>query len=144
MAIYTFEHKITGEIREISMPMAEYKPYAGENGDEKDLWQRIWELPALQTGAATPVSRLNPWDGAAFSDNMADRSAGKWTMGDAAEASRELSMKRAERNGGVDPIVQKHKEDYKKKTGKDMVNFNENKQKLANMGFDYKKKREKK
>ena len=42
----------------------------------------------------------------------------KGSVGDMLDYSKELSEKRAEKNGGVDPVKQKYFRNYEKKTGK--------------------------
>lgn len=108
--IYQFRNTKTQEIVEVSMPMKEYKHYMGENGDE-DFWERIYDLPQVNIGNA----KVDPFDNNMFVDKTG-KMKGKY--GDLLDYSAELSEKRAEKNGGVDPIKRKHFDNYEKRVGK--------------------------
>ena len=59
-------------------------------------------------------SDIDPFNGRQFVDNTA---AKKGTMGDMLDYSKELSQKRAEKNGGVDPVKQKYYKKYSESRG---------------------------
>jgi len=109
--IYSFRNTKTNEIKDIEMPMKDYKPYKGENGKE-DFWERIYDLPQVNIGNSK-VS--NPFDNNAFIEKTGKM---KGTYGDMMDYSAELSEKRAAVHGGEEPIKRKYFNDYEKKTGK--------------------------
>tara|TARA_A100001515_G_scaffold144903_1_gene150666 strand:+ start:2812 stop:3201 length:390 start_codon:yes stop_codon:yes gene_type:complete len=109
--IYTFRNTKTDEIKEVEMPMKDYKPYKGENGNE-DFWERIYDIPQVNIGDSKTE---DPFNTNSFIDKT---SRLKGSYGDIMDYSAELSEKRAALNGGEDPIKRKHFDNYEKKTGK--------------------------
>lgn len=107
--IYQFRNKNTGKIVDVVMPMKEYKPYKGEDGQE-DFWERVYDLPQVNLGSAK-VS--DPFDNGAFVRKTGEM---KGRYGDLIDYSAELSEKRAAIAGGEDPVKRKYFDDYKKKT----------------------------
>ncbi len=107
--VYQFRNTKTGKIKDVVMPMKEYKPYRGENGNE-DFWERVYDLPQVNIGNAKVV---DPFDNKAFV-NKTGNMQGKY--GDLLDYSSELSERRAALNGGEDPIKRKYFDEYKKKT----------------------------
>lgn len=93
------------------MPMKDYKPYKGENGNE-DFWERIYDIPQVNIGDSKTE---DPFNTNSFIDKT---SRLKGSYGDIMDYSAELSEKRAALNGGEDPIKRKHFDNYEKKTGK--------------------------
>lgn len=109
--IYTFRNTKTDEIKEVEMPMKDYKPYKGENGNE-DFWERIYDIPQVNIGDSKTEDPFN-------SNSFIDKTSRlKGSYGDIMDYSAELSEKRAALNGGDDPIKRKHFDNYEKKTGK--------------------------
>lgn len=100
MPQYSYRHPETGEIKEIIQGMNENHAYF-EDGVE---WQRQFTVPQ-----ATINAKINPFSESQFSDKIA---ATKGTIGDVQDRSSEMSQRRAEQNGGVDPIRQKYFNDY--------------------------------
>ena len=109
--IYSFRNTKTNEIRDIEMPMKDYEPYKGENGDE-DFWERIYDLPQVNIGNSKVV---DPFDRNGF---VSKTGGMKGSYGDLMDYSSELSERRAALNGGEDPIKRQHFDNYEKKTGK--------------------------
>lgn len=107
--VYQFRNKKTGKIKDIVMPMKDYKPYKGENGDE-DFWERVYDLPQVNLGNAKVV---DPFDNKAFVNKTGGM---RGTYGDLYDYSSELSEKRAALAGGEDPLKRKYFDEYKKKT----------------------------
>jgi len=107
--IYTFEHTLTGETKEISMPMADYELYRGEDGRDEN-WARIYDVPQVNIGNSIAKS-IDPWDGESFAKRTGEM---KGTVGDLETHSKEMSDKRAAQNGGIDPVKKKYLKDYSK------------------------------
>jgi len=107
MPIYTYKHPETGEYIEVVQTMSEEHVYTDESGVE---WKRVFTIPH-----ATIDTKDDAW-----SHNQFVEKTGKMrgTVGDVLDYSAELSAKRAEANGGEDPIKRKAFDDYKKQTGK--------------------------
>lgn len=102
MPIYLYENQETGEVHEVFQNMKDPHVYFGPNGDE-DGWKRIYTVPQ-----ASIDSKIDPFKSTDFVHKTA---AKKGTYGDLLDRSKELSEKRADLNGGVDPV----KQDYFKK-----------------------------
>lgn len=103
MPIYLFKHPDREEYEEVFFHMDEDKVFKKEGL----LWQRVYHSPNLNTEAS-----INPWDNNDFVNKTKNK---KGTIGDMMDASAELSAKRADQNGGVDPVKQKYFKDYAKK-----------------------------
>ena len=111
--IYLFYNTKTEEYREIEMSMKDYAPYRGENNDEEE-WERVYDVPQISMGNST-LKTANPYSQNEFVERTGKM---KGTLGDMLDYSKDLSEKRAEDNGGIDPVKQKHFKEYEKKTGK--------------------------
>jgi len=111
--IYLFYNTETDEYREVQMSMKEYAPYRGESNNE-DTWERVYETPQISMRNST-ASKADPYNQNEFVDRTGKM---KGSVGDMLDYSKELSEKRAEKNGGVDPVKQKYFRNYEKKTGK--------------------------
>lgn len=101
--IYIFQHPKTEEYIEISQGMNEDHVYRDEEGVE---WRRIFTTPEV---SASKI--CDPWNKNDFINQTGSR---KGTMGDLLDQSAEMSEKRAQQNGGVDPIKQQYFKDYSK------------------------------
>ena len=77
-------------------------------------WQRVFLSPN-----ASISSNSDPFNSNAFLDKTATM---KGTVGDMMDYSAELSEKRAEKSGGIDPIRKKHFDNYEKSVGKKHLN----------------------
>ena len=92
MPLYSFSHPQTGEIKDIFFNMKdEPKEFTDEDGVK---WSREWSSPQLNTQGS-----IDPWSNADF----VNKTAGKGTMGDLLDRSKELSDQRAQEAGGKDP-----------------------------------------
>ena len=81
--------------------MNDDKKYIDESGVE---WKRIYSLPQLST-----ESSFDPWNNNDFVNKSANM---KGSVGDLLDKSAELSAKRAESNGGIDPLKQNYFKKY--------------------------------
>jgi len=106
MPTYIYKHPNKEKYIEVIQSMNEDHVYFDENGLE---WKREWINPQLNT-----TSSIDPWDNASFVNTTSNT---KGNLGDLIDRSKEMSMKRAEQNNGVDPVKQKYFENYSKKRG---------------------------
>ena len=107
MPIYIFKHPETEEYKEIVQTMNEEHVYIDEFGLK---WNRIFTIPN-----ATINTKDDAWDHNGFVEKTGKM---KGTVGDILDYSSEMSAKRAETNGGEDPVKRKAFNDYEKKVGK--------------------------
>jgi len=107
MPIYTYKHPETGEYKEIVQTMSEEHVYTDEQGVQ---WKRVFTVPN-----AAMDTKEDAWNKNQFI-NKTGRMKG--TVGDVLDYSSELSARRAEANGGEDPVKRKAFNDYEKRTGK--------------------------
>ena len=107
MPIYVYSHPETGEEIELVQGMNDDHEYTDEEGIQ---WNRIFFSPNMNMD-----TEVDP-----FSQKDFVRTTGskKGTMGEMMDLSKELSAKRAAKNGGVDPVKEKTFKDYKERTGK--------------------------
>lgn len=105
MPLYCYQNEETGEIKDVFQGMNDVHEYFGEDGSE-DGWKRVFTVPQ-----ASIDSHIDPFKA---SDFAAKTGGKKGTYGDLLDRSAELSEKRADSNGGVDPIKQKYFENYSK------------------------------
>ena len=111
---YNFIHKVTGETKEVEMPMSDYKLYKGENGQDEG-WQRVYDAPQVNIGNYV-AKKVNPWDNNQFIERTGKM---KGTYGDLQDYSAQMSEKRAKESPtGEDPVKRKHFDKYEKKVGK--------------------------
>jgi hypothetical protein len=103
MPIYSFVHPSTLEEKEIVQSMNEPHVFIDEKGVE---WRRLWTAPNARVD-----SDIDPFDSKAFVEKTKDK---KESMGDIWDRSKEMSMKRAQKNGGKDPVKEKYLKDYSK------------------------------
>ena len=101
MPLYIFQHPKTSETKELFFGMNDDKKYIDESGVE---WKRIYSLPQLST-----ESSFDPWNNNDFVNKSANM---KGSVGDLLDKSAELSAKRAESNGGIDPLKQNYFKKY--------------------------------
>ena len=83
--------------------MDEDHTYKDDNGLE---WNRVFTSPELSTSKI-----CDPWNRNDFINQTGNQ---KGNLGDLLDQSAELSDKRAQQNGGVDPVKQKYFKDYSK------------------------------
>ena len=104
MPIYVYKNPKTNESIEVIQSMTEDHVYIDEDGLE---WKRVFIPSQLNTEAS-----IDPWSNSDFVEKTRDT---KGSYGDMIDRSSELSEKRANQNGGVDPVRQKYFKDYSKK-----------------------------
>tara|TARA_B100001094_G_C17955311_1_gene682675 strand:+ start:87 stop:413 length:327 start_codon:yes stop_codon:yes gene_type:complete len=80
----------------------EPKEFTDEGGTK---WNREWAPPQVNGQGS-----IDPWSNADF----VNKTAGKGTMGDLLDRSKELSDKRAQEAGGKDPVKEKYYKQYAK------------------------------
>ena len=102
MPIYIYKNPVTEDLIEVFQSMNDEHIYIDEDGLK---WQREFTTSQLNT-----VGSFDPWS----SNDFVSKSSDKDTVGDRMDRSAELSEKRADQNGGVDPIKQKYFEKYSK------------------------------
>jgi len=105
MPTYIFKHPDKEEYLEIFQNINDEHVYSDEEGV---MWDRVFTSPNLSVD-----TNVDPFSQTAF----LDKTTGKGTIGDLMDRSSELSQKRAEQNGGVDPIKKQYFKDYSKKRG---------------------------
>ena len=85
--------------------MNEVHEYHGQNGDEND-WKRVFHAPQASIDTKIDANKAT-----AFLEKTRNK---KGTYGDMLDYSKELSDKRADQNGGVDPVKQEYFNKYSK------------------------------
>lgn len=105
MPLYTFENIKTGELRDVYFNMNDSKQYLGENGDEHDVWKRVYHSPNASVDSKYDHNSI-----ADFVNKTANK---KGSYGDILDKSKELSQKR-EKEKGFDPIKHKYYSNYSK------------------------------
>lgn len=104
MPIYIYQNPETKEEVEIIQSMNEDHVYFDKSGLE---WKRVFTSSQLSTNGS-----IDPWSSNQFVEKTRNQ---KGTYGDLLDQSAELSQKRADQNGGLDPIKQKAYDNYAKK-----------------------------
>ena len=105
MPLYTYKHPDTNEHKDVFQSMNEEHIYVDSFGTE---WKRVYFAPN-----ASIDSNIDPFSKRQFTDSTGGK---KGTMGDMFDYSEEMSQRRAEKAGGVDPVRKKYFDDYTKKT----------------------------
>ena len=106
MPIYVYEHPNTGDTVEIMQGMNDEHKYTDENGLK---WRRVFYSPN-----ANFDTQVDPFSQADYRKATENK---KGTLGDLMDYSKELSSKRAQKAGGVDPVAEKHHKEHEKNTG---------------------------
>lgn len=104
MPLYTYEHPDTKEHKDILQSMSEEHIYIDGFGVE---WKRVFFAPFAAIDA-----NIDPFSQRQFTDSTG---AKKGTVGDMLDYSSEMSERRADKSGGVDPVKQKYFDDYASK-----------------------------
>lgn len=108
MPLYLFENTKTNEIHEVVYHMNETKDYRGPNGNAAPgTWRRVWTKPQMAVDAIA----IDPYS----ASDYVKATNKKGTIGDLYDRSSELSKKRADREGGYDPVQEKFFENYSKR-----------------------------
>jgi hypothetical protein len=100
--MYIFENPETGQHKELFFHMNDEKKHIDESGLE---WSRVFTTSQINSHG------IDPWDNNAF---VNETKSMKGNVGDLLDASKELSEKRADSNGGVDPVKEKYFKKYSK------------------------------
>ena len=108
MPLYLYENKETGEVLEVLQGMNDTHEYQGEDGSEKGLWRRVYVNPSLSFD-----TKVDPFDSKSFVASTVSKND---TYGDLQNRAAEASEIRASKNGGKDPVKEKHYSDYNRKT----------------------------
>jgi len=102
MALYIYKHPEEEIYKEISQGMNEIHEYE-EDGVK---WKRVFTAPNASIDGVAFAAPNSLKDFVKVTENK------KLTVGDIQDISKEASAKRAEANGGVDPIKQKAFQEY--------------------------------
>ena len=108
MPLYLYENKETGEVVEVLQGMNELHQYNGIDNREKGLWRRVYVNPSLSFD-----TKVDAFDSKSFVSSTVNKND---TYGDLQNRAAEASEIRASKNGGKDPIKEKHYSDYNRKT----------------------------
>ncbi len=99
MPIYLFQNPTTGEIREFIFSMNDEKRVFQDNVE----WERVFTRP--NSSIDTEVDPFSPKD-------FVKATTKPDTYGAMMDRSAELSERRKEKNGGIDPVKEKYYQDY--------------------------------
>lgn len=103
MPIYLFKNPKTGKVVSVFQQMNEDHTYS-QDGIK---YERVFTVPNAQIDADIDLDS---------SEKFVEKTGRmKGTLGEIWDYSQELSNKRAEKNGGIDPVRQKAEEKYSKK-----------------------------
>lgn len=103
MPIYLFKNPKTGKVVSVFQQMNEDHTYS-QDGIK---YERVFTVPNAQIDADIDLNS---------SEKFVEKTGKmKGTLGEIWDYSQELSNKRAEKNGGIDPVRQKAEEKYSKK-----------------------------
>jgi hypothetical protein len=103
MPVYLYQHPETGDTIEVVQKMKDEHIYVDDDGTE---WNRVFFAPNASIDSNFDADMSS-------TDWMRKTENKKWTVGDAWDKSKELSVKRQKRMG-KDPVKEKHFKDYKK------------------------------
>ena len=106
MPFYLYENPESGEVIELMQGMNDEHVYIDPNGLN---WTRLFTSP--NANFDTQVDPFSQSDYRKATDNK------KGTLGDLMDYSKDLSEQRASKNGGVDPVAEKHRDRHEKNTG---------------------------
>ena len=70
-------------------------------------WKRVFTIPN-----ASIDSQIDPYSSKEFIQKTENK---KGTIGDMMDYSKEMSLSRADKNGGIDPVKEKYYKDYSSK-----------------------------
>ena len=106
MPLYVYQHPVTEEYIEIIQGMNDDHVYGDEEGVE---WNRVFFSPN-----ASFDTEVDPYNHSDFMKATANK---KGTIGDMMDYSKELSHRRAEKEG-KDPVKEKFYKDHQNKHGR--------------------------
>ena len=105
MPIYVYKHPDEEEFREVLQGMNDEHVY-----EEEDVeWKRVFLSPN-----ASIDNSIDPFNNQQFIDATYKKNG---TVGNMMDLSAELSSKRAEKAGGIDPVKEKFYSNYAKERG---------------------------
>ena len=108
MPIYIYQHPKNGKTVEIFQGMNDEHTYKDKKGVE---WRRVFTAPTASIDA-----NIDPFSEQAFIEKTGKN---KGTVGDLWDRSKEMSLKRAEKRDGEDPVMKAYyKAATKKRKGK--------------------------
>ena len=102
--IYIYEHPKTGKQVEVYQGINDVHEYFDKKGLK---WLRVFTVPNMSID-----SRIDEFSAVDFANKTRNKND---NVGALIDRSKELSEKRASRNGGVDPVKEKFFKDYSKK-----------------------------
>lgn len=102
--LYTFQHPITKEVKEIVQRMSEPHTFTDDKGI---VWERLFVIPQMAIN-----SIIDPNDKKSFVDKTRDKN---YNLGELWSLSQECSEKR-EGMSGVDEVRVKAEQSYEKRT----------------------------
>ena len=123
MPIYVYKHPDTNEYREVFQGMNDEHIFIDEYGMQ---WGRVYLSPN-----ASIDSSIDPFNQQQYIDSTYHK---KGTVGNMMDYSAELSAKRAEKAGGVDPVKEKFYNNYAKER-----NGTEHPNRIKEKGYDSKR-----
>ena len=119
--IYVYKHPKKEEYIEQVQGMNDVHEYTDKDGLK---WERVWTTPF-----ANIPDTINPVSQKSWLDVTARR---KGTVGDLIDASAELSEKRKDIYGGIDPVKEKYDRDYSaKRCGRKNIDLSKQKETLG-------------
>jgi hypothetical protein len=121
MPIYVYKHPEREEYREVFQGMNDEHVYSEDDVE----WSRVFLAPN-----ASIDNTIDPFNKQQYIDATYNK---KGTIGDMMDLSSELSAKRAEKSGGLDPVKEKFYNDYSKER-----NGAEHPNRLKEKGYDSK------
>jgi hypothetical protein len=101
MPTYIYQNPESGEVKEVIQRMTDTHEYY-EDGLK---WLRVFSVPRMAIDSQVDITNIEGWR--KYTNK-------KGTVGDIMDASAEASSRRAERNGGLDPVKEKFFQDYSK------------------------------
>ena len=102
MPIYVYKHPEREEYREVFQGMNDEHVYSEDDVE----WSRVFLAPN-----ASIDNTIDPFNKQQYIDATYNK---KGTIGDMMDLSSELSAKRAEKSGGLDPVKEKFYNNYSK------------------------------
>lgn len=109
MPVYDFQHEESGQIIAVLVRLDEPDAARQEQTVDGKVYKRVYSASQINKDTKVGDATLND-----FTKITTDKNLSVGTMWD---ISKEMSAKRAEKNGGIDPVQQKFYDDYKKKMG---------------------------
>jgi len=101
--IYSYRHPSTGEVKDVAQGVSEEHRYVDEDGLQ---WERVFST-------LTPIIAANPNS----LKDFVEKTNKKSTVGEVWDRAQDLSNRRAQQNGGIDPVKAKYYKDYAAKRG---------------------------